>query len=128
MNKIILLFLFTALFSCSDEYGNKVKGGNLTVYFTNDKDESLASDLAIFWKNNGLLTGEPQDLQISRSSKGYILSIIAREPKSIGKMPFEERKALTDLQSMVRDSVFKEKRVQLIICDNQFKPILNINK
>ena len=37
-------------------------------------------------------------------------------------------KALLDLQTMIRDSVFKEKSVDLIICDDQFKPILNINK
>lgn len=128
MNKIIFLFLFTALFACSDKHGNKVKGGNLTVYFTNEEDKSLATDLAILWKNNDLLTDESQDLQISRIGKGYVVNIIAREPKEVSKMTFAEHKALVDLQKMIRDSVFKEKSVDLIVCDNQFKPILNINK
>ena len=128
MNKIIFLFLFITLFACSDEYGNKVKGGNLTVYFVNEKDQSLASDLAVFWKNNDLLIEVPQDLQILRKGDGYTVNIIAREPNKIKNMTFEERKALIDLQAMIRDSVFKEKNVDLIICDDQFKPILNINK
>jgi len=116
------------MISCSEEYGNKATGGNLTVYYIDKNDQSLASDLAMFWKNNDLLTDEAQDIRISRHKKVYHVSIIAREPKKAKKMSFEEQKALFDLQGMIRDSVFKKKKVDLIICNNQFEPILNINK
>ena len=114
--------------SCTNEYGNKVTGGNLTVYYVNEKDGDLASELAYFWRDNGLLASKPHDIQISRSGKEYRVSIIARDKKEAKKMSFEERKALYELQQLIRDSVFREKKMELIICDDQFKPILNINQ
>lgn len=128
LKKYTFLLLLITLFSCTEEQGNKVTGGNLAVYYVDVKDEALAEDLALFWKNNDLLTEEQQDIQISRHKKGYHVSLIAREPKKVKDMSFSEQKALFDLQEMIRDSVFKEKNVDLIISDNQFKPILNINK
>lgn len=116
------------MISCTDEYGNKVTGGNLTVYFDNEKDVELATDLAEFWRDNDLIASQPHQIRITRNKKGYNLNLIAREPKEVKQMSFKERKALIELQSMIRESVFKDKKVDLVLCNDQFEPILNINK
>jgi hypothetical protein len=128
LKKLLTLILLTVLIGCTEEYGDKAVGGNLSVYYLNEKDADLASDLVYFYRDNDLIASEPHQMQISRSGKKYLVSIIAQDEKQVKNMSFEERKALFDLQTMIRDSVFKDKKVELIICDNQFKPILNINK
>lgn len=114
--------------SCSEDFGSEVVGGNLTVFYTNAKDKSLASDLALFYKNNDLIASEPQHIQITRRKKGYRVNIIAMDIKEAKKMSFKNRKALLKLHGMLQDSVFKNNKVDLIVCDDQFKPILKINK
>ena len=128
MKIILALLLFTTLISCSEEYGNKVKGGNLTVHFIDARDEAIAEKIAVFWKNNDLISSKKQDIQLMRSKKGYRLNLIVENGETLPPMNYAESKALLDLQSMLRDSVFKEKRMEIFLCDNQFNPLYNINK
>ena len=103
-------------------------GGELTVYFIDHQDEEYAKQLARFWKNNDLLTGKDQDIQLIRSDDGYRLNIIADNPDKVKPIALDELQALLSLQNMLNDSIFVEKSVQIVICNNRFKPILNINQ
>ncbi len=118
------LFLLTA---CGPDYGNEIHGGNLTVYFTDAKDESSAEKVALFWKENDLLTNKAQDLQLVRENGILRLKLIAFEPESATSMPFKERKALLDLQEEVREHL-KEPALELVICDEEFEIVYNINE
>ncbi|MEJ6598906.1 MAG: hypothetical protein QNK78_09565 [Crocinitomicaceae bacterium] len=128
MKKLYFLFLLVAIVSCSEDFGSEVVGGDLTVFYTNAEDKPLASDLALFYKNNNLIYSEPQHIQITRIKKGYRINIIAKDFKEAQKMSFKNRKALLKLHGMLQDSVFINNKVDLIVCDDQFKPIIKINK
>lgn len=114
--------------SCASEQGSKVTGGNLSVYFDNDKDQELATEIAHFWQANDLIADQPQDIKLTRYKKGYRLALIARDKEDAKIMMFKERKALMDLQSMLKDSIFQDKKFEIIVTDDRFKPIVNINK
>jgi hypothetical protein len=114
--------------SCSEDFGSEVVGGNLTVFYTNAEDKLLASDFVLFYKNNNLILTEPQHIQITRIKKGYRVNIIAKDVKEAQKMNFKNRKALLKLHGMLQNSVFIKNKVDLIVCDDQFKPIIKINK
>ena len=128
MKKLYFLFLLVAIVSCSEDFGSEVVGGDLTVFYTNAEDKPLASDLVLFYKNNNLIFSEPQHIQITRINKGYRINIIAKDFKEAQKMSFKNRKALLKLHGMLQDSVFINNKVDLIVCDDQFKPIIKINK
>ncbi|NRA12348.1 MAG: hypothetical protein HRT57_10375, partial [Crocinitomicaceae bacterium] len=51
MKKLFFLLILATVVSCAEEFGDEVVGGNLTVFYTNDEDKTLASDLAQFYKN-----------------------------------------------------------------------------
>lgn len=115
----LLIVLFTA---CSGDYRHNVVGDNLTVYFTDKKEETLAEKVALFWRDNKLISGEKQDLQITRTGKIVELKMIANHPESVKNMPFEERKLLADLERELQIEL-KEPTLQLVICTNKFEPI-----
>ena len=125
-----ILSLFFALFlltACGSDYGNEVRGGNLTVYFLNADDQQLAEKIARFWKENELLTDKKQDLQLTKTGDWYALHIIANEPKIVKDMPFDERRILLGLQSELQ-SELGVNNFQLIVCNSSFEPIYNINE
>jgi hypothetical protein len=128
LKKLYFLFILATIVSCSEDFGSEVVGGNLTVFYTNTGDDALATDLALFYKNNDLIASEPQHIQIIRRKKGYRVNIIATDFTEAKRMSFKNRKALLKLHGMLQDSVFMNDKVDLIVCDNQFKPILKINK
>ena len=128
LKKLYFLFLLVTIVSCTEEFGNKVVGGNLTVYYDNLEDDSLATNLALFYKNNDLIASEPHHIQIIRRKNEYRVNIIAKDQDEARKMSFKERKALKMLHKMMQDSVFMYNKMDLIVCDDQFKPILKINK
>lgn len=128
MKKLYFLFLLATIVSCSEDFGSEVVGGNLTVFYTNAEDKLLASDFVLFYKNNNLILTEPQHIQITRIKKGYRVNIIAKDVKEAQKMNFKNRKALLKLHGMLQNSVFIKNKVDLIVCDDQFKPIIKINK
>jgi hypothetical protein len=128
LKKLYFLFLLATIVSCSEDFGSEVVGGNLTVFYTNAEDKLLASDFVLFYKNNNLILTEPQHIQITRIKKGYRVNIIAKDVKEAQKMNFKNRKALLKLHGMLQNSVFIKNKVDLIVCDDQFKPIIKINK
>lgn len=99
-------------------------GDDFSVYFENPEDESIAKELAFFWKENGLVTGKNQDLQISSNDNLYILKLISNESNS--KVSFSERKSLLTLQTVLSEEVFKAP-VEIEISNGQFETIYKIN-
>lgn len=120
-----LLFL---LMSCADDFGHKVVGDKLTIYFIDETDEDKATDLALYMKKRDLLTGEQQDMQLVTEDKVVFVKLIAMEPEEVKNIPVSERSVLLDFQKELSDSVFNGQSVNLLICDRDFNPIYDPNK
>ncbi|MEJ6582642.1 MAG: hypothetical protein QNL61_01000 [Crocinitomicaceae bacterium] len=126
--KIIFFILFSLLvLSCDSDYGNKVVGDKFTVYFTDVKDQKLAEEIAVYFKENELITSQKQDLQLVRLKKKLQLRMIANQSKDIVNMSFDERKLLTELQTSLYQEVIKSP-FELVICNDKFEPIFNLNE
>lgn len=116
------------LLSCGGDYGNRVIGDNFTVYFTNKEDQKLAEDLALYFKENNLISSQKQDIQLTRANKRFQLRLITRgSTEQVKNMPFEERKLLTEFQTSLYKNVIK-KPFDLVICNNKFEPIYTFNE
>lgn len=111
------------LCSCLGEQSSYVAGGNLKVHFTDPKDKPLAKSLALFWKNEKLITGKKQDIKLIRTEQGYDLCLISPTRKTPDQLSFDELKALNDLEVMLGNQVFKDKLVQIVVTDEKFKPL-----
>ena len=107
--------------------GSKVVGGNLSVYYLESSDKEKAETIAKLWKSKDLITGKKQDLQLVQFQDGYELRLIANNSISRDKMPFNERKILSDFQRTIRDNL-KLEGLQLVLCNSKFEPIFNINQ
>ena len=128
MGKIYILSLVLLFVSCTGDNGSRVIGGELSVYYTEPVKESKAIDLANYWKRKNLLTGKPQDLQVSRLDDRYIVKMIASDPKDAKQMDLQERALLLKLQAELSDSVFAGEILELWICNSQFEQITDINQ
>lgn len=126
MTAVILGILLT-LTACMDDHGYKVQGDDLTVYFDRETDLEKATQVANFWKEKELLTGKPQDLKLSFVDSTYYLFVIANQGVDLSTMEFKERRLLLDLQGQLQDSLFKNNTLELVISDDHFKPLMNIN-
>lgn len=127
MKVIKIIFILFLFISCGKEMGSKIVGGNLSVYYLEKSDKDKAESIAKYWKNNNLIAVGKQDLQLVRFQDGYELRLITKNSKNVNKMPFNERKILSDLQRDISDSL-KLKGLQLVLCNSNFKPIFNINQ
>lgn len=125
-----IVFFFSLLFltlSCGSDFGNKVVGGNFTVYFTDVKDQELAEKIAVYFKENDLISSQKQDVQLVRENKTIQLRLISSSTDNIKSMPFEERKLLVALKYNLQKEVFK-KQFDLVICNDKFEPIYTIDQ
>lgn len=127
MKVVKVLLVYFLLASCGNDLGNKIVGGNLSVYYLESSDKNKAESIARYWKNNDLIATEKQDLQLVHFEDGYELRIIAKDPDGVSKMPFNERKLLSDLQKDLSDSV-NLVGLELVLCNSNFEPIYNINQ
>lgn len=112
--------------SCSSENGHSVIGDKLTVYYTNIENESIAESIALFWRENDLITGSSQDLKLVENKNNYQLLLIQSNITETFVMPFEERVLLLQLQKDL-NAQLPISSLEIVICNNQFKPIYNIN-
>jgi hypothetical protein len=126
LKKTFFIFLILFLASCAQEYGNRVVGGNLSVYYIDSKDGALASKLAVFWKKHDLIAEAPQDIKLSRTEEGYRISLIIHDNFEAEMIRFNERKALLELRAMLKDEIFQDQGIELVLSDDQFKPLLQI--
>jgi hypothetical protein len=114
--------------SCTGESGNKITGGNLSVYFDDASDKEVAKKIAVFWKDHKLLTGKEQDIKLIRSGEVHQLYLIAVDEKEAVNLSFRELKALTELQNLINEDSLSSMPIEIVVCDDQFKPLMNINK
>jgi len=128
MSRMLLLVGFALLFlsSCSTDDRHHFDGGNLTVYFLEESDAEVAKAIAFFWKENDLLTGNQQDLQVRKEGGRDIVSMIAKDPKSVENMPLDEVQLLSQLKKKLYVEVFDEKAFTLEICNNKFEAIYTV--
>ena len=110
-----------------DDHGNRVEGGDLTVYFDRDGDLEKAAAIAKYWKENDLVTGKPQDLKLTFHDSTYFLHMIKRNDLELGQLDLKEQMLLLQLQKNLTDSVFAGADLELVISDDHFKPLMNIN-
>lgn len=82
----------------------------------------MAVEIVNFWKDEGLLTNKKQDVKLVRAKGGYALYLIAPVRKSAEDMSFEEIQALTILREKLNKTIFTDTGVDIIICDEMFKP------
>lgn len=123
-------FLLIALFflsGCHSDYGHNVSGDNLTVYFLNAEDQEYAEKIALFWKNENLITNSKQDLQLVQNKSVYELRIIAYDPSEMNEISFEEQKLLMGLQRKIEENVLKIP-FRLVICNSRFEPVYSLNE
>jgi hypothetical protein len=125
--RLLLSLLLLTLIGCSDATDSEVSGGKFTVHFNNTKDHELAKKIVEFWKEDSLLTGEPQDVRLERTQNGYDLYLISERVEKKDDLTFEEIKSLTTLKQHLQEKVFKEKQLSLVIADENFKPLFRPN-
>lgn len=128
--KFLFLLTFVLLFqSCSKGYGNKLTAKNLNVYFESKDQEEKANSLGKYWQSKGLVGEREQNIKLSQSNDTYYVHLILSNEFKDQELTFNERKLLLDLQKELDSTIFKgEDGCQILICDNEFKPIFNINK
>ena len=128
MLKRVLAFSFIfLLFGCSSDFGSKIIGGNLTVYYIEESDIDKAEEVAMFWKKNQLISVEKQDVQLLKVEGVYNLRIISNGDADTKNMSFDERKLLLELQKKIKKAIFPNNTFELVICNNKFEPIYNLN-
>ena len=126
MKYIFFSFIFLCLTACNSEVENRVYGDQLTVYFPDAQNEALAKEVALYWKNNDLLTGVDQDLQLISVEGGYQLNLIKSDAFKNDEVSFEDQKLLTVLSDSLEKIVFKS-NLTITICNNKFEPIYKVN-
>lgn len=125
--RALLLIALFFLSGCHNDYGHSVSGGNLTVYFQNKTDQDYAEKIALFWKNENLITNSKQDLQLVQNKSIYELRIIANDLSDMGEISFEEQKLLIGLQRKIEKNVLKIP-FNLVICNSRFEPVYSLNE
>jgi len=120
---LALLFFIS---SCSSEQGSRVVGDQLSVYYDLPQDESLAEKIAIYWRDQGFLTSQKQDVRIVHVHDGFQLLLIENENVMLSELPFGERKLLNDLKNDLQKNIFQG-NLEIVICNTKFEPKYTIN-
>ena len=121
MGKSLALFLLI-LTACTGGYGNKVGGGDFSVFFPDGKDEGVAIEIARYWKENDLITDKKQDIQLVSSGKDFALRLIAQDPDNLQNMPYSEQKLLYGLRDSLQRFVCDTCNLVIELCDDKFEP------
>lgn len=121
MIRLLTFIIFFALYSCSNDYGNKIVGGELSVYYMEGASIKKAEEIALYWKENNLLTGNKQDMQLEKVKDAYILKLIQTNDVKGVNMSFNERKLLYDLQKDIREKIFSNESFSLALANNKFE-------
>lgn len=123
MNKLLLIISIIFLGSCAESADSQVSGGDFTVHFDNPDDKQLAIKLVEFWKSEDLLTGKNQDIKMVRTKTGYDLYLVSTVRKPDDELTFEELSAISELKKRLEKEIFRTKSVEIVIADENFKPM-----
>lgn len=114
------------LSSCNSDKRHRHVGGELTVYYFDQSEAETAKNVAFFWKENQLLTGKKQDLQVRKDKDRYTVSMIAKEPTKVNEMPIDEVQLLAQLKKKLYTEVFNEQAFTLEICNSRFETVYTV--
>ncbi len=132
MNFKLLFSIFLVIFAlngCSTGYGNKLTGEGLTVFFNDENDEQLATDIAFFWKDSEFLGQNKQFIRLFNENKRYQLQIIPTSSDILSSLTIEEKIVLVKLQDTLNNSLFKNTfPCDIVFCTKDFEPIAKLNK
>lgn len=122
---VISLFLF---YSCVKGYGTAYVENNLTIYCTNNSDLSSAKSLAKFWFDNKLIQNKEQFIRINViPNKPRQIQLIANNVKIAKQLSYEELSKLQWLENQLNSTIFKDSKIDVVVCDNRFNVINDLN-
>lgn len=125
MKIILIVVLICASFACGSGFGHKLKSEKLEVYYSDKKLEPLADSLGHYWTKNNLIGKRKQFLKLVETKKGIQVLVIQSPEFPTTELSFEENNLLDSLRKDLQIAVFNNKPTSIVICDNQFKPILH---
>lgn len=121
-------FVFLISLSCQQNYGNKLESEQLDVYYMQKKDEMYARKIGEFWKENNYLTNKKQSLQLDYSEGVYLLKLVVSDTLVLKNLSFDERNILLGLQKEIGEKVFPKNNFEIVLSDQRFKSLYNINQ
>lgn len=122
-----ILILLVLLGSCRQNYGNKLESDQLDVFFAAKDDEELARKVGQYWKSKDLIGTKKQFIRLEKKDGIYYIQLIPSTKFSIEKFSFDERSILKELQDDLQKTVFGEQMVHIVLADNQFNTLYDIN-
>lgn len=125
---VICFLVSTVVSSCSKGYGTSYIQKNLTVYYTNKNDLKLAKYLADYWFANDLIGEKAQTIRLFNSDdKNRQVQLIALKELDVNSLKFEEIEEIQKLENDLNKTIFKENKVDVVICDSRFNVTNNLN-
>lgn len=121
MIKFTFVFIALAfLAACNTNYGEVVVRDKVQVFYLEPISKKQAEKLADYWMEKELIGTNMQYLQLSKDGEAIQLKIIANDTNYLEAIPFEIQLELFKLDSMLRQDVFKNSEIQLVISDKTF--------
>lgn len=129
MKRLSLLSLLIVFISssCTSGFGNKLQGEKLDIYYPDKSDVEFADQLGKYWHENALTGSKKQFIQLEKETTFYKIKIIASAEFSHQSLTIDERMLLLGLQRDLNESIFKDLPCRIIICNNEFKELYDIN-
>ena len=124
---IVVFFLTTILFSCTQGYGTAYSRKKLTIYYTNNKDLDAVKKLADFWFSKALISNKPQSIRFLNIDTVRQVQLIQSPNFTTKTLNFESIKNLQELEDNLNETVFFKNNVDVVICDSRFNVINNLN-
>ncbi|HEX4877254.1 MAG TPA: lipoprotein [Chitinophagaceae bacterium] len=123
MKKILLPFLALLLLAACSNYGKKVKSGSIEVYYKEGVTETEAQKTADMFdrliKETNPSSTQRKSFQLSKPSDTVLLKMVVDKDK-MGQVGDESFYAIA---TMVSDSIYSGKPVNLELTNDQFKAI-----
>jgi hypothetical protein len=125
---IICFLISNVVSSCSKGYGTSYIQKNLTVYYTNKNDLKLAKSLADYWFTNGMIGEKKQAIRLfNLDNKNRQVQLIALKKIDANSLKFEEIEEIQKLENDLNKTIFKDNKVDVVICDSRFNVTNDLN-
>lgn len=115
----IFLFLFIG-YSCSSGFGNKLAGKDLDVYYDTKDLQPFADSLGSYWTKNKLIGDRKQSIKLTKDKSVFEVRLIQSTEFKNNTLSPEELVLLQNLQYDLSITIFKGKKMKLLICDDEF--------
>ena len=115
------------MFACKSNHGHRLESEELNVYYLDLQHEDKARELGKFFKDQELLGSKKLHVQLRKVDREFQLLLIRSKNVKIEDLDFATRKTLLDLQQKIKSEVFPEHAFRLLIADEQFEVLYDIN-